>query len=336
MPRDKVAKRFSLSPDLEQFLDMPTTRQAINDFVNAPCPDHWRQRGAFYRVSNVFATTQGTPALHASRHAFCGRNLALGGDTALLLSKDVERDDVSDDPAICFVLANGPHSDWGRRHDAEVEAACRWFDSYWNNDLYKERLAEFFAQDDQSNASNWDLEEEFSAQRETRHLIVLTAHQELTSLYAWLVEWYEGTVTGSLYDATEGLNDDRLALLSTRARGYRYWTRGDTTAYDDVGARRSDAPTEDLIPSCYLSSLYWDFYKLYKQVYEQVIKPARCAETLADGSRCTYAVRVVEGPGPKPTYCLRCIEARKHRQNTERQRKHRTKHSKSGVMPDNA
>lgn len=367
MPRDNVSKLFSLSSDLEQFLDMPNTRQAIDGFVTAPCPDHWRQRGTVYRISNVFATSMGTPAL-LSRHAICGRCLAVGGNTALQVSPYVKRDDVIDDPVACLAIGAGllddesvealqrmGHSDlretwrlWAQDHDKEVDIACRSFDRYWSNSLTEGYLAQEYRVVIQPpsvylpfvslkrDAPKWNLQAEFSAAKETRHLIVLTAHQELTALYDWLVEWYESARAGSLHAASKGLDDNRLALLSTRTRGYRHWKRGGTTAYDDARDRRSDAPTEDIIPYCYLSSLYWDFYQLYSHVYEKVIKPKQCEGWLADGSKCTHAVRLIEGPGPKPTYCPQCIKNRERNQNTERQRTYRKNHPKKSVTPDNA
>jgi len=387
MPRDNLSRRFPLTPDLTQFLDMPPTRQAINAFVTAPCPDHWREIGTVYRVSNVFATSMGTSMRGHHYHAICGRHLAVGGDTALLASAYVQRDDVIDDPFVCVALGGRSLSDksadyvaqdgrsmhdksaealqqvtgndprdlwrvWASNHDKSVQAVCTSLGAYWSNVLSEAyidqrlhltngRAKGYLPLVSPKRAINWDLELEFSAAKETRHLIVLTAHQELTALYDWLVEWYERARTGVLPVNDEGLDEERLALLSIRARGYRYWRHGRTPASFATRGQRYDAPVEDLIPYCSLAALYWNFYKLYKQVYTEVVKPKRCEGRLADGSQCTHAVRLIEGPGHKPTFCPQCRPARKKDQGAERQRRLRKKRSEEGrsswsVTPNNA
>ncbi len=377
MPRDSLSEHFPLGAKLGQFLDMPITRQEIDNFVVAPCPDHWRERGTVYRVSNVFAVPMGTSTRGHHHHALCGSKLAAGGDTALLMSTKVQIADVIDNAALCVALGErdmstrsaeavrretgrdpkGTWRVWAPAHNAEVRAVCGSLKRYWAHelDVYEEsivpihlktpttlRLVSYFRfappRDGASRWTNVALQGEYAAAYETRHLIVLTAHQELTALYAWLVEWYEAALAGSLHADGEGLDDDRLALLSIRARGVRYWTRGRTTADNDVHARRRDAPIEDLTPYCYLSSLYWDFYQLYSEVYKEVVRPARCAGSLADGSPCPYALPLVDGPGPKPTYCQRCSGTRKREQNAARQRRYREKPSTEteGVTPNNA
>lgn len=339
---------------------MPATRAKIDRVVFAPCSAQYQERGTVYRVSNVFATPMGTATRGHDHHALCGRHLAVGGDTALLMSGHVRLDDVRDDATALFALSGRSMDDldaealrrvdadprpvwlaWSREHDFAVQVACRSLDRYWRNDLYdaysdhrrhvpRRGTPGYRPLISPRREINWDLEAEFSKESETRHLIVLTVHQELTALYDWLVDWYESALKGTMSIADEGLDDERLALLSIRARGRHYWKRGGTTKNGDTRERRYDAPVEDLIPYCYVSSLYWDFLQLYRAVHENVVKPARCEGDLPDDSKCTYAVRLVEGVGPKPLFCPRCSAARKSKQNVEYQRRFRTKRSKEG------
>lgn len=369
MPHDTLSEHFPLGAELGQFLDMPITRQEIDDFVTAPCPDHWRQRGTGYRVSNVFAIPMGT-STRGHHHDLCGTTLAVGGDTALLMSNKVQRADIIDNAAICVALGGRDMSErgaatmqrvtgsdfrdawraWSLEHDKDVQAVCRRLNDYWDFAVYEGYMAQKYPSwprrilgylpfvSLQRETPDWTLQDEFAAAYETRHLIVITAHQELAGLYDWLVEWYEAARAGSLHAADVGFDDERLALLSIRARGLRYWKRGSSTAYNDVRDRRDDAPVEDLIPYCYVSALYWSFYQLYRSAYEEVVKPARCKGTLSDGRPCPYAVPVVDGRGPKPTYCRLCRETTKRAKTAARQRRFRKKPSTEteGVTPNNA
>jgi len=265
MPHDTLSEHFPLGAELGQFLDMPITRQAIDDFVAAPCPDHWRERGTGYRVSNVFSVPMGTSMRGHDHHASCGVTLADGGDTALLLSDKVQRTDVIDNPRICVALGGRDMSErstgvlrrvtgddprdawrvWSLEHDKDVQSVCRRLNLYWNFAVYEGYMAQKFPSwprrpmsdlpfvSPQREAPNWTLQEEFAAAYETRHLIAITAHQELTGLYDWLVQWYTHARAGSLHAADEGFDDERLALLSIRARGLRYWKRGGSTANED-------------------------------------------------------------------------------------------------------
>lgn len=365
MPDDAVSKRFLLSPGLGEFLDMPATRATIDRVVFAPSSAQCRERGAVYRVSNVFATTMGTATRGHNHHALCGRHLAVGGDTALLMSPHVQLDDVRDNPLVGVALAGRSMSDrsaeahrqatgddpraawrtWARGHDHAVEVACSSLDRYWGNDLYdaysdhrrhvsRRGTPGYRPLISPRREIDWDLEAEFSKGRETRHLIVLTAQQELTALYDWLVDWYESALKGTMFIADEGLDDERLALLSIRARGRHFWKRGKTTTDGGTGRPRYDAPVQGLIPDSSLAALYWDFFNVYKRVFTEVVKPKRCAGRLADGTLCGYAVRVVEGPGRPPEFCPRCRAASDNEKDAARHRERRRK-CVPGSVPSN-
>jgi len=330
-----------LPADLRWLIDMEPTQDALDNYLaGRPSakvgPEAHRNP---FSISNIFASPKEAPSLQRTYDIVRNGCLADAPDSRFPLY--AYQDNPEAEAAIEKMRQNHmtsgfsgdppiPYEEMRKRqrstHDLPIHQLC--------SDLLREWEGVFLPTD-VSRMPTMALIHDLYKQHAAAHLILLTARHELGTLYVKATMWGERAKKREYTNSNDvALSRNDLGRLSARARGHRYWDIGESiNLSQDKGdwEKRTDAPTQYLIPSSDLADLYWQFYNWYCSIYREIVKGPECKGP-GGGKKCPYHRRLIlkQGRGTKPGRCADCKSAVERAQSRVRVTRFRA--PKDGVV----